>query len=119
MKQKPKARVSRKRCAICGERIIGSWLAMKYGRLVGDWKDQLRDGFRECFRVLKPGGVLVFKWAESHVPLSEVLSLTTETPLFGNRTGKTGQTHWVLFWKPNNQGEPQPPTTGMADRKNV
>ncbi len=78
-----------------------SWLAMKYGRLIGDWKDQIRDGFSECFRVLKPGGVLIFKWAESHVSLTEILNLTTENPLFGNQTGKTGQTHWVLFWKPN------------------
>ena len=37
-----------------------SWLAKKYGRLIGDWRDDLREGFLECFRVLKTNGTLVF-----------------------------------------------------------
>jgi ubiquinone/menaquinone biosynthesis C-methylase UbiE len=80
-----------------------SWLYKKYGSLKGNWKSDLREGFAECFRVLKPSGTLIFKWAESHVPLSEILALTPERPLFGNQTGKTGQTHWVAFQKPNDQ----------------
>lgn len=33
-----------------------SWLAKKYGKLNGEtWKEDLKDGFRECFRVLGTG----------------------------------------------------------------
>ena len=50
-----------------------SWLAAKYGKLGQDWREDLRQGFSECFRVLEPGGVLVFKWNETQVKLAEVL----------------------------------------------
>ena len=67
-----------------------SWLAKKYGKLNGEtWKEDLKDGFRECFRVLEPGGVLVFKWCEDQVSTSEVLKLASQEPLFGHRRGKT------------------------------
>lgn len=75
------------------------WLAKKYGRLEGDWREELRSGFAECFRVLKPGGVLVFKWNEHEVPVSQILSLTSEKPLFGNRCGKASKSHWIVFMK--------------------
>lgn len=74
-----------------------SWLATKYGVLDHDWRDDLRKGFSECFRVLMPLGTLIFKWCEEQVKLSEVLALTEEKPLFGNRRGKT--TIWVVFQK--------------------
>ncbi len=41
-----------------------SWLVKKYGKLGQNWEKMLRDGFRECMRVLKPDGVLIFKWSE-------------------------------------------------------
>ncbi len=41
-----------------------SWLALKYGKLGEDWREDIAKGFRECMRVLKPNGVLVFKWNE-------------------------------------------------------
>lgn len=37
-----------------------SWMAAKYGKLGVDWREDLAAGFRECFRVLAPSGVLVF-----------------------------------------------------------
>jgi len=55
-----------------------SFMAKEYGRLFGDWRDMLRKGFEECFRVLKPEGTLVFKWNEYDVPVSEILALTPE-----------------------------------------
>lgn len=30
-----------------------SWLAKKYGRLIGDWRDDIREGFSECFGVFR------------------------------------------------------------------
>lgn len=73
-----------------------SWLALKYGVLDSDWREDLRKGFAECFRVLKPDGVLVFKWSEHQIPLKDVLSLTDEKPLIGERRSKT---HWMIFIK--------------------
>jgi SAM-dependent methyltransferase len=80
-----------------------SWLAAKYGKLGPDWRDDLRQGFAECFRVLATDGVLVFKWNETQVKVSEVLALATVTPLFGHPTGRKGLTHWMVFMKPATQ----------------
>ena len=76
-----------------------SWMKKKYGTLKGNWSDMLRRGFAECFRVLKPNGVLVFKWNETDIPVSKILALTNESPLFGNRCGKSAKTHWIVFIK--------------------
>ena len=76
-----------------------SWLVAKYGKLGKDWRDDLRAGFSECFRVLKMHGTLVFKWSETQVALREVLALTPHQPLFGNSSGKKGGTHWLVFVK--------------------
>lgn len=71
----------------------------KYGILSGDWRDVLRRGFSECFRVLKPSGTLIFKWAESDHPVSAILALTDEKPLFGHKSAKKSRTHWLVFMK--------------------
>lgn len=76
------------------------WLAKKYGKLGTDWKDDLRAGFKECFRVLRQNGTLIFKWNEFEVPVSEIIALTDVKPLFGNRCGKASKSHWVVFMKP-------------------
>ncbi len=76
-----------------------SWLAAKYGKLGADWRDDLRAGFAECFRVLKDEGVLVFKWNETQVPVRDVLALTPHRPLFGQVSGRSGLTHWLTFMK--------------------
>lgn len=80
-----------------------SWLAAKYGKLSQDWRDDLRQGFAECFRVLRPHGVLVFKWNETQVALRDVLALTTHAPLFGHTSGKKANTHWMTFMKPGEE----------------
>lgn len=77
-----------------------SWMAAKYGKLSNDWRADLQAGFAECFRVLEPEGVLVFKWNEVHVKVSEVLALTPHKPLFGQVSGRKGMTHWLVFMKP-------------------
>jgi len=75
------------------------WMAKKYGKLEGNWRAQLRRGFSECFRVLRPEGVLCFKWNEHEVPVSQILALTPLQPLFGNRCGKSSKSHWIVFLK--------------------
>ena len=76
-----------------------SFMAAMYGRLEGDWREMLRKGFAECFRVLRPEGVLIFKWNEMEHSLTEILKLTPEKPLFGHKTGRATGTHWVTFTK--------------------
>lgn len=77
----------------------GGWVAKTYGMLGADWRDEIRRGFSECFRVLSAGGTLVFKWNESEIPVAEILALTSVRPLFGNRCGKSARSHWIVFVK--------------------
>lgn len=83
-----------------------SWVGLKYGTLTGDWPDMLRRGFAECFRVLRPDGVLVFKWCAAEIPVSRILALTPERPLVGHRSGKQQKTHWITFIKQNAAAAP-------------
>ena len=76
-----------------------SWMASKYGKLGMDWREDLRQGFAECFRVLAPNGVLVFKWNETQIKLSEIVPLSPWPPLFGQVSGRKGMTHWLVFMK--------------------
>jgi len=79
-----------------------SWLSARYGKLTPDtWKEDIAAGFRECFRVLKMDGVLVFKWNETQIKLSEVLPLSPHPPLFGQISGRKGMTHWLVFMRSN------------------
>ena len=82
------------------ERVGGGWMGKKYGRLNKDtWRDDLRAGFTEALRVLRPQGVLIFKWNETQIPVSQVLALTDVQPAIWQRTGKADKTHWVIFVK--------------------
>jgi hypothetical protein len=77
----------------------GAWMGKKYGILGIDWQEDLKQGFTECFRVLKTGGTLVFKWNETQIPTKDVLSCTSAKPLFGHISGKRSNTHWICFMK--------------------
>lgn len=77
-----------------------SWTFAKYGGLGPDWQDDLRGAFAECFRVLRPGGVLIFKWNEIQIPASKITALAEHRPLVGHRSGKRSNTHWITFLKP-------------------
>lgn len=76
-----------------------SWLALKYGKLQDNWREDLRKGFSECFRVLANDGVLIFKWNETQIKVSEILALTDQKPIFGHISGKRANTHWITFMK--------------------
>lgn len=81
-----------------------SWMCKKYGKLDENWPKMLHDGFRECMRVLKPDGVLIFKWSEIHIPANDLWKAIGEKPLFGHHSGKKSQTFWGCFMKlENNQ----------------
>lgn len=76
-----------------------SWMALKYGKLNDNWPQMIHDGFYECMRVLDDYGVLIFKWSEVQIPLREVLAAIKSEPLFGLRSGKHNNTHWLCFMK--------------------
>lgn len=77
-----------------------AWMVKKYGKLNKDtWKQVLHDGFTECMRVLKPYGTLIFKWNETQIPVKDVIAAIGARPLYGNRSGKQGKTHWMAFIK--------------------
>jgi SAM-dependent methyltransferase len=77
-----------------------SHMAKRYGKLPKEtWEDDLRQGFSECWRVLKTGGTLVFKWGECSKKLRDVEHLFPAQPLFGHRSGARGGTIWVCFMK--------------------
>lgn len=82
-----------------------SVMAQKYGVLNAEtWPYELAKGFEELWRVLDDNGTLIFKWNEGEIPLSSVLSLFKQKPLFGHSTGKNGRsnTMWVCFFKSAN-----------------
>lgn len=76
-----------------------TWMAKKYGVLNYHWRDDIREGFNECMRVLMPYGILIFKWNEIQVKLNDVLEILPQKPLFGHTSGKHGRTIWMAFMK--------------------
>jgi SAM-dependent methyltransferase len=72
---------------------------IKYGTLAEAWHKMIRQGFLECFRVLKPYGTLIFKWCELDIKVKEILALTPMKPLYGHRSGAKSKTHWISFIK--------------------
>jgi tRNA G10 N-methylase Trm11 len=76
-----------------------SWLALKYGKLFAGWEDELREGFLECKRVLKPQGTLIFKWSDADIKHSKIFEIIGEKPMFGHTTTKNMMTHWFVFQK--------------------
>lgn len=77
-----------------------AYMAKKYGRLDrSTWREDLRKGFDECWRVLDDYGTLVFKWNEEDIPLRAVLACFSQKPLYGHPTAKSGKTKWVIFMK--------------------
>jgi SAM-dependent methyltransferase len=84
------------------------WQAKKYGSLKSEWQAEIKQGFDECMRVLKPNGTLIFKWNEHSIKVSEVIKAIGAQPLFGHRTGQSSKTMWMTFFK-------QPPPRDERD----
>lgn len=77
------------------------WMTKAYGcyPTKEDAQESVAKGIAEAMRVLKPYGVLVFKWSELSISTREILNKTNAKPLFGHRSGKLSNTHWVTFMK--------------------
>ena len=73
-----------------------SFLKVKYGRLDKTWKDDIKQGISECWRVLKHNGTMVFKWNEEQISLPMIKDLLPCEPIIGQRRGKT---IWLVFFK--------------------
>lgn len=81
----------------CGPR---SWQGKKYGKLTkATWREDLNAGFKECWRVLKPCGTLIFKWNETQISVRQVLACIPQRPIFGHTTTANLKTHWMTFFK--------------------
>lgn len=81
--------------------ITGATLR-KWGCLHAEtWQDDLSSGFSELWRVLRPGGTLVFKFNDESADFRDVLELAPAPPLFGTSVndGRT-ETRWFVFYKP-------------------
>lgn len=76
-----------------------SWLRKSYGSLDGNWKPMIKKGFDECMRVLCLGGVLIFKWSDISISTRDIIKIICHEPLFGHRSGKKMNTHWMAFMK--------------------
>lgn len=74
----------------------------KYGSLCAEtWQRDLSRSFSELWRVLKPSGTLTFKWADYAISHDSVLSVLSETPLYGTTTERRAEvgTRWWVFHK--------------------
>ncbi len=62
-----------------------------------NFNEDLAKGFKECMRVLKSNGTLIFKWSEAQISLSEILSCFDKDPLLMQKTSRTS--HFCVFYK--------------------
>ena len=89
------------------EEGLSGYVMKAYGALHAEtWQHDLRRGFEELFRVLKTGGVLVFKFADNAVDFDEVLELAPTEPLFGTTSKKNNiETRWFVFYKEDDHAD--------------
>lgn len=88
----------------------------KFGQLNPEtWQSDIKKAFTELWRVLKPYGVLIFKWNNSSIKSNELLKLAPTDPLFyqigasnprkyknggqSNRKSDQVKTLWFCFMK--------------------
>ena len=78
----------------------GSIILKKYGNLdKKTWKEDIKKGFDECWRVLEDYGTLIFKWSEISIKRKEVLEVLDKIPLFGHPSLSRASAHWFCFMK--------------------
>lgn len=62
----------------------------------------IKAGFDECMRVLKPTGTLLFKWSNNQIPFNKVFNVIDQKPILGDRRGTT---RWSVFIKGAENGQ--------------
>ena len=74
-----------------------SWLAKKYGTIdLMGWPNEFHKAFQEIMRVLKPTGIMLFKWNEDQIPIKKVFEAFDQQPILGDMKSKT---KWSVFIK--------------------
>lgn len=76
-------------------------MAKSYGVLEKEWHADMRKIFNEAWRVLKPNGTLIFKWADKDVPLAELLYVLERELVFGDKkpaANKAGTNRFFLVF---------------------
>lgn len=89
-----------------------SLFCQRYGSLeMETWPRDIQMASRELWRVLRPGGTLIFKWNDHDIPWKNVIRLFPVKPNFGqisggakNRNGKPTHTWWFTFLKEPEKG---------------
>lgn len=77
-----------------------SWMCKKYGQLPEDWRSFINDSVEECMRVLDDYGILILKWSEDQIRVSDLVkSIRNYNPLFGHPTRRRNTTIWLCFMK--------------------
>ena len=83
-----------------------------YRRLFGrlnkyTWREDLRKGFSEMWRVLEDYGVLLIKWNDYEIGFGELKKLFPSEPLFFNRKSGSAEskTAWFCFMKIPKKGD--------------
>ena len=57
-------------------------LTKDYGALKSDsWEHDIQEAFKELWRVLKPTGILIFKWNDHDIPLAKISKFFPTEPL--------------------------------------
>ena len=77
-------------------------LTKQYGILKPEtWQHDLKQGFKELWRILDDNGILIFKFNSINVPFDSVLRLFPVEPLFGQTSvqKKNAETKWFCFMK--------------------
>lgn len=76
-------------------------MAKSYGVLEKAWHEDMKRIFKEAWRVLKPNGTLIFKWADKDVSLAELLYVLEREPVFGDKkpaANKAGTNRFFLVF---------------------
>jgi len=72
---------------ISKKRLCGHNMTRLFGSLQAEtWQSDIKQAFNELWRVLKPFGVLLFKWQNYKIPSTELLKLAPCKPLLYQKT---------------------------------
>jgi len=83
-----------------------SYMKKAYSTLPPNWHEFMRCAFFECWRILDPSfGVLIFKWSDCSVSISDFKDCFPDKPLFGTRLPKKEKTFWIVFVKGGDCGQ--------------